>query len=750
MTVANSAEGDLLIVDLTVNPHRVTDIISHPLPSQLALLFSNRFPLSSLRSFFKDKGVSLYSIGNIVLVVIYNQPTPSISRKADVIASLFSLSFFFFSDNDVNALVETIRTCLRNGGVFIGTTIDGERTRALLTESSPFVITSKGGVNGYLKWADNEKVEIFLKDTILANVDSEDQGRQIESLVDFDRLVKQLERHCIFLEASEFFSPDPSFSVSEGRLNSLYRTFVFRKRESCDPLFDRMRAEDAAHHTILSFLWRQLSLPESEECRLLFKELCHYTGDIVNIDFPVGEPTVFQAIPRNDSLFEMGYFGINPYVNRFPHFARTYGLFDIDNRPSIITEYRETTPIVDVLGGSPDPALIRSILLQVYYSLRELTVPYQFGLPTLSSSPLTEITYSNGVTVSVVDGWVVQWALQDKGINSIESINLSELLGRDYPGTLSEINAPLVKTPLVSTIFKEPYRHIRGLDNLGNSCYLNAAIQVLASLPPLSEFLCHHGLSSAKKTELVETFSTLLCGLAIQSSGASLTSSVAAFKKQLGKRDARYNGKAQQDAAECLRTIIDSLHTDLKGSMLSSLFEGRLLNVLTCETCHSVRKQFDPMWSVEMEVMDGTQPLTTLRDILKLFSKEEMVEGVVCEVCKSKTAHRKKLSIFTFPNVLVISWKRFGYRADGAPQKLTHPISYPLSFQVKNVEGETVQYKLASVINHLGSVNNGHYMATIRANGGWWRCNDEKVDEISEPSVKNDLTTPYVLVFHKV
>ena len=45
------------------------------------------------------------------------------------------------------------------------------------------------------------------------------------------------------------------------------------------------------------------------------------------------------------------------------------------------------------------------------------------------------------------------------------------------------------------------------------------------------------------------------------------------------------------------------------------------------------------------------------------------------------------------------------------------------------------KFRLAAVINHFGTMNNGHYTALIRPHNTttWWLCNDASVKRSKEP-----------------
>ena len=109
-----------------------------------------------------------------------------------------------------------------------------------------------------------------------------------------------------------------------------------------------------------------------------------------------------------------------------------------------------------------------------------------------------------------------------------------------------------------------------GLTNLGNTCYVNAAVQCLAYIPLLRAYL----LSAQYKTtgdlnkdnapfgtngQLLLEFAELF---KLMWSTRFAERSPNRFKTQLGKFNGQFVGVDQQDAQEFLTYIIDMLHED--------------------------------------------------------------------------------------------------------------------------------------------------------------------------------------------
>eukprot|EP01062_Namystynia_karyoxenos_P037472 TRINITY_DN27270_c0_g1_i1.p1 TRINITY_DN27270_c0_g1~~TRINITY_DN27270_c0_g1_i1.p1 ORF type:complete len:782 (+),score=117.51 TRINITY_DN27270_c0_g1_i1:62-2407(+) len=114
---------------------------------------------------------------------------------------------------------------------------------------------------------------------------------------------------------------------------------------------------------------------------------------------------------------------------------------------------------------------------------------------------------------------------------------------------------------------------LRGLANLGNTCYMNAGLQCLAATEPLREHFAElrgrtitsrHGMRGALAAE----FRRVLTALTASTEGAARPSShpvsPARFKAVVGQWNSTFVGSGQHDAHELLRFVLDGLHGDLQ------------------------------------------------------------------------------------------------------------------------------------------------------------------------------------------
>ena len=112
-------------------------------------------------------------------------------------------------------------------------------------------------------------------------------------------------------------------------------------------------------------------------------------------------------------------------------------------------------------------------------------------------------------------------------------------------------------------------RGIAGLNNLGNTCYMNAAVQCLLHAPQLVQYFlsgayCDHINSDnplGHKGEVARAFADLLRQVWSDEQYSAVRPTK--FKSALGKCNEQFAGFGQQDSQELLSFLMDGIHEDL-------------------------------------------------------------------------------------------------------------------------------------------------------------------------------------------
>ena len=318
---------------------------------------------------------------------------------------------------------------------------------------------------------------------------------------------------------------------------------------------------------------------------------------------------------------------------------------------------------------------------------------------------------------------------------------------------------------------------LTGLANVGNSCYLNACMQILSHTYELSEFL-KKGTYKGKINRVADSVLILEWDkLREMMWSDNCTIAPWGFVKAVQKvsmlkdRDL-FTGNAQNDLQEFLLFIIDCFHIALSRDVDMHI-TGKALNKTDklAKTCYSMmkdmyKKEYSEMLGIfygihvsEISSLEGGESLSltpepfsvislpladvespSLFDCMDLYCMKEKLEGEnawMNDKTNRKEDVNRGIIFWSLPNILIIDLKRW----NGHTKKLHDIVTAPFedadfSKYVKGYNKKSYVYDLYAVCNHSGGVMGGHYTASTKnANGKWYEFNDTSVREVAEKNV---------------
>ncbi|XP_041030305.1 ubiquitin carboxyl-terminal hydrolase 2-like isoform X2 [Carcharodon carcharias] len=329
-----------------------------------------------------------------------------------------------------------------------------------------------------------------------------------------------------------------------------------------------------------------------------------------------------------------------------------------------------------------------------------------------------------------------------------------------------------------------------GLRNLGNTCFMNSILQCLSNTRELRDYCIQNTYRrdlnnrSRTNTALMEEFAKLLQALWTSSNNDPISPSE--FKTQIQKYAPRFVGYNQQDAQEFLRFLLDGLHNEVnrvsvrskataddldhllddeKGrrmwkkyleredSRIVDHFVGQLKSSLTCSECGYCSTVFDPFWDLSLPISKKGYGEVSLMDCIRLFTKEDVLDGdekPTCYRCKARRKCTKKFTIQKFPKILVLHLKRFS-EARIRTSKLSTFVNFPLKdLDLREFSSESnvhAVYNLYAVSNHSGTTMGGHYTAYCKnpQSAEWYNYNDSRVTPMSSSQIRT--SDAYVLFY---
>jgi uncharacterized UBP type Zn finger protein len=314
--------------------------------------------------------------------------------------------------------------------------------------------------------------------------------------------------------------------------------------------------------------------------------------------------------------------------------------------------------------------------------------------------------------------------------------------------------------------------HVVGLSNCGNTCFINAVLQVLLHTPYLQRYFSQDTLKLKDNDpaarditnafhELFHQYRKTPKGKVVDTSGFIAVKDIH-FAWKLTPGD-------QGDAVEFFRTMAEQFHTAsnvMAKKTIKELTDEQNADLITCRdknihangysffsrlfgmyTKTSVDCGESKVFKHEyVEVLPISLP-TAGGNMLSLLTEDEEWQASEFKCSTGNLAKQQKTELHFLqetPAYAVMQLLRFSYdKASGMIAKNSAPVDFPMQFKHA---GKTLE--LYGVVMHHGSFGGGHYNAYVRDSAGsWFYCNDDTVSPSTETEVLGSGQKAYVLFY---
>jgi ubiquitin C-terminal hydrolase len=295
------------------------------------------------------------------------------------------------------------------------------------------------------------------------------------------------------------------------------------------------------------------------------------------------------------------------------------------------------------------------------------------------------------------------------------------------------------------------FNRVIGLQNIGNTCYMNSGLQIIVHATVLSQFIIKNTFTSP----FLNTYQQFLQHYFTSTKPINpheLKNAISTYTKH-------FKGNHQEDSHEFIVYLLDVIEEELKKEKLAfqKFDKNELISILfdtIGETSiQSLTSDHHHTKTEKIRYLSLPVVAATLEECFEQYQQDELLTGenkwLADESSKLFVDAKKTFSISHAPKYLIFQLKRYTFVADrirgrrGIGSKNSQRVVVPPTMFVNDRE-----YSLRGFVLQSGSLNGGHYTSGINKSGQWFYCNDSSISKMDEKHALDMASQSYLMFYY--